>query len=70
MARLLGETLGSGLGVAMVLFWPMVLLLGLSWPIMAFVSMRNVRGIRKELERLNENLEARRSGPGGGIIGL
>lgn len=52
------ETLVTG-GVALVYAVLFVVVFGLAffWPLIAFFSMRHLRGIRVELARMNDNLE-------------
>lgn len=55
MAELIGQ-LG---GVIMLLGWIIVLVFAGFWPLIAFFSMRHLKGIRRELDRMNDNLEKR-----------
>jgi len=45
--------------IGMLLFvgiWLVALGLGIFWPVMAFLAVRHLRGVRRELERLNEHM--------------
>jgi hypothetical protein len=59
MAELLGGLIGGGVGITTVAViigsWALLLLL----PWMAWSTTRNIKQIRIQLERLNDNIEAR-----------
>lgn len=55
MAELVGGTLGLGVG----LLWIVALVLLMFWPLMAWSAMRSLKGIRRELERMNDHMDKR-----------
>lgn len=56
MARLVSDLMFSTGVTFFVLAWVVGLMLAIFWPFMAWSAMRNVKGIRQELERLNNTL--------------
>lgn len=58
------------LGTPLALLWIVGLLLYGALPVMAFSAMLNLKGIRRELHRLNDNLEAHNAGPRTGPLGI
>lgn len=54
------------LGSAVILWWLFALLVGFVFgallPLMAWSVTRNIKGIRRELERLNTNIEVHNAG--------
>lgn len=65
-----GSLIGNLLGVPLMLLWALGLLLYGTLPVMAWSAMRNIKGIRRQLERLNENLEARPNSARTGPLGI
>lgn len=57
MDNVLLSLLGSGLALWWMLAFLIALTIGLAYPLMAWSAMRNIKGIRGELERLNSNIE-------------
>jgi len=67
LAHLVGALLGSVFGIVLVVGF---LIAVFFWPYLAWSAVRNIKRIREQLERLNDNLE-RRAGDGtGGVLGL
>ena len=67
MERNIIQLLGSlGVVAGMVVFFS-ALLLGFTWPLMAFFALRHLKHIRLEFEKLNETLGSKvtitKSGP-------
>lgn len=65
--RLLGGAIGSVLMVLLLVSVTTGLFL---WPLLAWSLVLNIRRIRMQLERLNDNIERRPASTSGGILGL
>lgn len=58
MAFLIGQLLGASASLVVAALWLAIIVLGVAWPLLALSLVRNVRGIRQELARLNAALES------------
>lgn len=53
------ELIGLSGGLAIVVVWVALLVLAFGWPLATWWAARSLAGIRRELERMNEQSERR-----------
>ncbi|MGH2667513.1 MAG: hypothetical protein ACRDH5_00045 [bacterium] len=70
MGDLVATILGTSIGGAIGLLWIAGFVLYLGLPLMAFSVMRNIKGIRVELERLNRSADPKAPTARAGPLGL